>query len=146
MADTTESDPDASCMERLKKYIKTKKGSILAAEMLLNLLVFCCYTSTSLHLVYITLPICELILSMVFFVVFMMALDKKFRAVNWIWSDFFRAIVAAIIYIIISIIFLHQSVGYPTLIASGVLGLLAGLLYGYDTFTIFKQLQSAMQH
>uniref|UniRef100_A0A3Q2ZXB1 MARVEL domain-containing protein n=1 Tax=Kryptolebias marmoratus TaxID=37003 RepID=A0A3Q2ZXB1_KRYMA len=103
MADTTESDPDASCMERLKKYIKTKKGSILAAEMVS--FPFLCSS---------------LILSMVFFVVFMMALDKKFRAVNWIWSDFFRAIVAAIIYIIISIIFLHQSVGYPTLIASGV--------------------------
>lgn len=33
MADTTASSPGGSCLEKLKSYVRTQKGVILAAEI-----------------------------------------------------------------------------------------------------------------
>lgn len=37
MADTTASSPGANCLEKLKSYVRTQKGVILAAEIVSKL-------------------------------------------------------------------------------------------------------------
>lgn len=39
MADTTASSPGANCLEKLKSYVRTQKGVILAAEIVSKQLV-----------------------------------------------------------------------------------------------------------
>ncbi|KAA8591381.1 hypothetical protein FQN60_002324 [Etheostoma spectabile] len=112
MADTTASNPAANCVEKLKSYVKTQKGVILAAEILLSFIIIICYAA-SMYGGYSAVAICEMIFAMFFFGIFMMELDKQILVINWVWTVF---------------------------------GLIAGILFAYDTYTIFLQVKSNMQH
>lgn len=145
MADTTATNTGAGCVEKLKSYVKTQKGTILAAEILLSFIIIICYAA-SVYTGYSALAICEMIISMIFFGVFMMEMDKQFTMVNWLWSDFFRAIIGAVLYIITSLVCVIGGAGDGARIAGGVFGLIAGLLFAYDTYTIWLQIKSTRQH
>lgn len=144
MADTTAS-PGANCVEKLKSYVKTKKGFILASEIVLSFIVIICYASSK-YGGYSSVGICEMIFSTIFFIIFMMELDKQFQVIHWVWSDLIRAAVGAGLYLITSLICIIQGAGDGARIAGGVFGLIAGLLFAYDTYTIYLQLKSSRNH
>lgn len=144
MADTSASG-SPSCVERLKSYVKTQKGFILAAEILVSFIVIICYAS-SVYGGYSALAICEMIFSMIFFGIFMMDLDKQILVINWVWTDLFRAGIGAILYIITSLVNFIGGSGDGARIAGAVFGLIAGLIFAYDTYTIFLQVKSNRQH
>ncbi|XP_055021999.1 proteolipid protein 2b [Boleophthalmus pectinirostris] len=144
MADTTTSS-GGNCVDKLKSYVKTQKGFILAGEILLSFIIIICYAA-SVYAGYSALAICEMIFAIVFFVVFMMGLDKQFQLVNWMWSDLFRAGIGAVLYLITSLICVIGGSGDGARIAGGVFGLIAGLLFAYDTYTIFLQIKGTRQH
>ncbi|XP_032377365.1 proteolipid protein 2b [Etheostoma spectabile] len=145
MADTTASNPAANCVEKLKSYVKTQKGVILAAEILLSFIIIICYAA-SMYGGYSAVAICEMIFAMFFFGIFMMELDKQILVINWVWTDLFRAGIGAALYIITSLICVIGGSGDGARIAGGVFGLIAGILFAYDTYTIFLQVKSNMQH
>ncbi|XP_037629282.1 proteolipid protein 2 [Sebastes umbrosus] len=146
MADTSAPGSGASVLERLKSYVKTQKGFILMAEIVLSLIVVICYGSAIYGGGYSALGICEMIFAMVFFAIFMMEWDKQFQLVNWVWSDLFRAGIGAVLYLITSLICVISGHGDGARIAGGVFGLIAGLVFAYDTYTIFLQVKSTRQH
>uniref|UniRef100_A0A3B4B1P5 Uncharacterized protein n=1 Tax=Periophthalmus magnuspinnatus TaxID=409849 RepID=A0A3B4B1P5_9GOBI len=84
MADTTTSS-GGNCVEQMKSYVRTQKGTILAAEILISFIIIICYAASA-YAGISTLAICEMIFAIVFFVIFMMGLDKQFKLVNWMWS------------------------------------------------------------
>ncbi|XP_029362325.1 proteolipid protein 2b [Echeneis naucrates] len=135
----------ASCMEKFKSYAKTQKGFILVSEIVISLIILICYAA-SRYGGYSAVAICEMVFAIVFFVIFMMELDKQIQVVNWVWSDLFRAGIGAILYIITSLICVIGGSGDGARIAGGVFGLIAGLLFAYDTYTIFLQIKSTRQH
>ncbi|XP_077400985.1 proteolipid protein 2b [Vanacampus margaritifer] len=145
MADASASSSGASCLEKLKSYVRTQKGIILAAEILISFIIIICYAA-SLYGGYSAVAICEMVFAMVFFGIFMMELDKQFQLVNWMWSDLFRAGIGALLYIITSLVCVIGGAGDGARIAGGVFGLIAGLLFAYDTYTIFLQIKSTRQH
>ncbi|XP_007553599.1 proteolipid protein 2 isoform X1 [Poecilia formosa] len=139
-ADTTENS-SAGVVEKLKSYVRTQKGTILAAEIVLSLIILICYAS-SWYGGYTAVAICEMCFAIVFFCVFMMNLDQQFTAISWVWSDFIRAFTGTLVYLITSLICVIRGAGDGALIAGGVFGLLAGLLFAYDTYTIYLQIKS----
>lgn len=143
MADTTSSGPSA--LERMKSYVKTQKGFILAAEIILSFIILICYAA-SVYGGYTAVAICEMVFTIIFFVVFMMELDKQFTVVSWIWSDLIRTCVGALVYIITSLICVIGGSGDGARIAGGVFGLIAGILFAYDAYTVYLQLKSSRQH
>lgn len=145
MADTTASSPAANCLEKLKSYVKTPKGFILASEILLSFIILICYAASH-YGGYSAVAICEMIFSMIFFAVFMMEMDKQIQVINWVWSDLIRAAIGAGLYIITSLICVIGGSGDGARIAGGVFGLIAGLVFAYDTYTIFLQIKSGRQH
>ncbi|XP_047436798.1 proteolipid protein 2b [Mugil cephalus] len=145
MADTTSSSPAAGCAEKLKIYVKTRKGFILAGEILLSFIILICYAA-SYSGGYTAAAICEMVFAIIFFVVFMMELDKQFAMVNWLWSDLFRAAVGAVVYFITSLVCVTSRYADGAGIAGGVFGLIATVLFAYDTYTIFLQIKSGSQH
>ncbi|KAM7411431.1 hypothetical protein PAMA_021430 [Pampus argenteus] len=145
MADTTASNHGASRVEKMKSYLKTQKGLIFAGEIVISLIILICYAA-SIFRGYTALAIIEMVLAIIFFYIFMMELDKQFQVVNWVWSDFFRAIAGTVLYIITSLICVTTGYGDGALIAGGVFGLLAGLLFAYDSYNIFLQIKSTRQH
>lgn len=145
MADTTATNSGASVVEKLKSYVKTQKGTILAAEILLSFIIIICYAA-SVYAGYSALAICEMVISIIFFIVFMMELDKQFTMVNWLWSDFFRAVIGAVLYIITSLVCVIGGAGDGARIAGGVFGLIAGLVFAYDSYIIYQRIKSTRQH
>lgn len=144
MADTSASG-SPSCVERLKSYVKTQKGFILAAEILVSFIVIICYAASWCG-GYTTVPICEMTFSVIFFGIFMMDLDKQILVINWVWTDLFRAGIGAVLYIITSLVNFIGGSGDGARIAGAVFGLIAGLIFAYDTYTIFLQVKSNRQH
>uniref|UniRef100_A0A671SKR8 Proteolipid protein 2 n=1 Tax=Sinocyclocheilus anshuiensis TaxID=1608454 RepID=A0A671SKR8_9TELE len=98
-------------------------------------IILICYAA-SMYGGYSAVAICEMVFAIIFFVVFMMELDKQFLVVNWLWSDLIRAVIGAALYLITSLI----------CVISGVFGLLAGILFAYDSYTIFLDIKSSRQH
>ncbi|XP_027867551.1 proteolipid protein 2-like [Xiphophorus couchianus] len=140
-ADITESS-SASVVQKLQSYVRTPKGTILAAEIVLSLIILICYAS-SWYGGYTVPAVCEMCFAIVFFCVFMMDLDKQFTAISWVWSDLIRAFTGTLVYLITSLVCVISGAGDGALIAGGVFGLLAGLLFAYDTYTIYLQIKSA---
>lgn len=137
MADTATSP---SVVDKLKAYVRTRKGTILSVEILLSLICIICYAA-SMYGGYSAVAICEMVFAIIFFVVFMMELDKQFQLINWLWSDLFRAGIGALLYIITSLICVIGGAGDGARIAGGVFGLIAGIVFGYDTYTIFTEIK-----
>ncbi|XP_060930273.1 proteolipid protein 2b [Limanda limanda] len=135
----------ASWLEKLKSYVRTQKGMILSAEIVVSLIVLICYAA-SMYGGYSAVAICEMIFAIVFFIIFMMELDKQFVLVNWMWTDLFRAGIGAVLYLITSLICVIGGAGDGARIAGGVFGLIAGLIFAYDTYTLFLQVRSTRQH
>ncbi|KAG9336043.1 hypothetical protein JZ751_003303 [Albula glossodonta] len=77
MADTTET---GGVLQQLKSYVTTRKGTILAAEILLSLIILICYAA-SRYGGYTAVAICEMVFAIVFLVIFMLNLDKQFKIV-----------------------------------------------------------------
>ncbi|XP_075955059.1 proteolipid protein 2b [Anarhichas minor] len=145
MADSTASSSGANCLEKLKNYVRTQKGVILTAEILISFIIIICYGASTTG-GYSSVAICEMIFSMVFFGIFMMEVDKQILVVNWVWSDLFRAGIGAVLYLIVSLINVVGGSRDGARIAGGVFGLIAGLLFAYDTYTIYLQIKSTRQH
>lgn len=140
-----QSSPGGNFLERLKSYVRTQKGFILAAEILISFIILICYAS-SLYGGYTAVAIGEMVFAIIFFIVFMMELDKQFQFVHWIWSDLIRAAIGAALYLITSLISVIQGGQDGARVAGGVFGLLAGLLFAYDTYTIYLQLRNSRGH
>uniref|UniRef100_W5NC21 Proteolipid protein 2 n=1 Tax=Lepisosteus oculatus TaxID=7918 RepID=W5NC21_LEPOC len=144
MADTEAGSPAGSAVARLRAYIRTRKGTILAAEIFLGLIILICYAA-SRYGGYTAVAICEMVFAIIFFVIFMMDLDKQFTVLHWPWTDFFRAVIGAALYLITSLICVI-STGDGARTAGGVFGLVAGILYSYDSYLSFLSLRASRQH
>ncbi|XP_062397794.1 proteolipid protein 2b [Sardina pilchardus] len=144
MADSGGS-PAANFFEKLKAYVRTRKGTILTAEILISFIILICYAA-SLYSGYTSVAICEMVFAIIFLVIFTMELDKQFQVISWPWSDFIRAVIGALLYLITSIICLIGGGGDGPRIAGGVFGLLAGVLFGYDSYTIYMLIKGGAGH
>ncbi|KAM7046108.1 proteolipid protein 2 [Molossus nigricans] len=122
------------CWAACTKFGRTPKGILLLAEIILCLVILICFiASTS---AYFSLSVVEMILAAVFFVIYMCDLSTRIQIINWPWSDFFRGLVAAILYLIISIVVLVER-GNNSKIVAGVMGLIASGLFGFDAYITF---------
>ncbi|KAG9477775.1 hypothetical protein GDO78_012994, partial [Eleutherodactylus coqui] len=101
----------------------------------LCLIVLFCYAA-SYTVGYIGLPIAEIILAVIFFLVYALRYDQQFQVVHWPWSDFIRATVGGALFIIVCLVCLIRGGDGPG-IAGSVFGVLTGILFAYDAYTIF---------
>ncbi|ERE64229.1 proteolipid protein 2 [Cricetulus griseus] len=98
-------------------FLRTKKGLFLCAEIILCLVVLICFSASTSA--YSSLSVIEMIFAAVLFVFYMCDLHSKISFINWPWTDFFRAFIAAILYLITSIVVLVDGKG-SFKIAAGV--------------------------
>ncbi|KAK5895264.1 hypothetical protein CesoFtcFv8_011871 [Champsocephalus esox] len=145
MGDTDAASTGADCLPKLKSYVNTQKGKILAAEIVVSLIVIICFASSH-YGGYSTVAICKMISSILFFVIFMMEIDKQILVINWVWTDLIRALIGTVLYFIVSLVSVIGGSGDGARIAAGVFGLIAALLFAYDTYTIFLHIKSTRQH
>ncbi|KAM5145871.1 proteolipid protein 2 [Mantella aurantiaca] len=137
------SDPgpeqSASCTALVKAYVRTRKGMVLAAEIVFCLIVLICYAA-SRNPGYLGVAITELIFSTIFFFLFALRYDQQIAFIHWGWTDFLRAAIGSGLFIILCIVCLIRGGDGPG-IAGSVFGLLTGVLLGYDAFITFPKLR-----
>ncbi|XP_053158873.1 proteolipid protein 2 isoform X2 [Hemicordylus capensis] len=129
------------CMDQFLTYVCTLKGKILTVEIVLCIIILICY-GASWTPGYVTLAVTELVLCIVFFIIYMCDFHTQLNFIHWGWSDFLRAAIAFLAFLITSIIVLighHDGAG----IAAGVFGLLTGVFFGYDAYTSIPLLKKA---
>ncbi|XP_013991746.1 proteolipid protein 2 isoform X2 [Salmo salar] len=107
-------DMDEGCLENLNG--KTLKGTILIAEILISLIILIC-CAASFYGGYSVVAICEMVSAIIFFVIFMMEMDKSIQVVNWVWSDLLRASSGTGLYLITSLMSLIHGAGDGACIA-----------------------------
>ncbi|XP_070461255.1 proteolipid protein 2 [Equus przewalskii] len=122
------------CWTACTNFWRTRKGILLFAEIVLCLVILICFSASTSA--YSSLSVIEMILAAIFFVIYMCDLHNKIQIINWPWSDFFRTLIAAILYLITSIVVLVNERNHSR-ITAGVLGLIATCLFGYDAYTTF---------
>uniref|UniRef100_A0A8C8VH79 Proteolipid protein 2 n=1 Tax=Pelusios castaneus TaxID=367368 RepID=A0A8C8VH79_9SAUR len=133
------SDNTQGCVGQCTSFLRTPKGIVLALEIGLCIVILICY-GASVRPGYTGLAIFEMVFSIAFFIVFTLGLNKQLAFVHWGWSDFLRAVIAALLFLITSlIVVIGHSDGPAT--AAGVFGLLAAILFAYDAYITFPSLR-----
>ncbi|CAH2316139.1 proteolipid 2 [Pelobates cultripes] len=141
------SDPapqgNGNCMSQVISYSKTRKGIIFVAESVLCLIIVICFAASRTP-GYLGLAITELVFCIVFFVIFAVHFNQQLSFIHWGWTDFLRAAIGCLLFIITSIISLINY-GDGSAVAGAVFGLIAGILFGYDAYNTFTQLRRKHQ-
>uniref|UniRef100_A0ACB8EPD1 Uncharacterized protein n=1 Tax=Sphaerodactylus townsendi TaxID=933632 RepID=A0ACB8EPD1_9SAUR len=111
---------------------------IQAPDGVLCIIILICYGASALG--YVSLAIFEMIYTIVIFIIFAFEFNLQISFIHWGWTDFLRALIGSVAFIITSLIVL---IGYRhgAVIAAGVFGLLTGIVMGYDAYTIVPQLR-----
>ncbi|XP_061470064.1 proteolipid protein 2 [Rhineura floridana] len=135
------SNTSKGCVGQCTSFTRTHKGAILLAEIIACILILICYGASSAP-GYTTLPIFMMIYCIIIFIIFMLGLHSQITFIHWGWTDFLRALIGAISLFIISLIALIRYHDGPG-IAAGVFGILTGILFGYDAYTILPNLRRA---
>uniref|UniRef100_A0A8D2DI07 Proteolipid protein 2 n=1 Tax=Sciurus vulgaris TaxID=55149 RepID=A0A8D2DI07_SCIVU len=94
------------CWAACTSYSRTRKGILLFAEIILCLVILICFSASTSW--FSSLSVIEMILAAVYFVIYMCGLHTKASFINWPWSDFFRTLIASILYLITSIFVLVE--------------------------------------
>uniref|UniRef100_A0AAZ3S5Z4 Proteolipid protein 2 n=1 Tax=Oncorhynchus tshawytscha TaxID=74940 RepID=A0AAZ3S5Z4_ONCTS len=122
-----------TCNEKGFSYGDSCRTLFLRVYYLISLTILICYT-VSLYGGYYGVAICEMVSAIIFFVVFMMEMDKTIQVVNWVWSDLLRASTGTAMYLISSLMDLIRGAGDGAHIA-GVVSQMSNHL------EIFEQIQ-----
>uniref|UniRef100_A0A8D0E1E0 Proteolipid protein 2 n=1 Tax=Salvator merianae TaxID=96440 RepID=A0A8D0E1E0_SALMN len=129
------------CMEQCLSFVRTQKGVILLVEIVACMLILICYGASGTP-GYTSLAVIMMIYTIVLFIIFILDLHKQVTFIHWGWTDFLRALIGCVAFLITSLIVLiHHYNG--AFIAAGVFGMLTGVLFGYDAYTILPSLRRA---
>ncbi|XP_064415585.1 CKLF-like MARVEL transmembrane domain-containing protein 5 [Latimeria chalumnae] len=118
-----------------KEFLRTKKGMLLAAELILTLLIFICFAASTAS--YLAAPLLEFLITLAFLFLYMTKYYERFKGLNWPCTDFLRCVSAIIIFLVVSI---------SAAVKGGEGGTTAGAVFGffilgvfvYDAFVIYK--------
>lgn len=127
-------DSAPSCWITCTNFWNTQKGVLLFAEIIVCLVILICFSISAPK--YSSLSVAEEIIAVFFLVLYSCNLHTKITIVNWPWCDFFRTFIAAILFLITSIVVLTERGNLSTIIA-GVLGLIATGIFIYDASVTF---------
>ncbi|XP_044299600.1 proteolipid protein 2 isoform X1 [Varanus komodoensis] len=89
-----------------------------------------------------SLAIFMMIYCIVIFILFTCNIQQQLTLIHWGWTDFIRALIGAVAFLITSLVVLvrhRDGAG----IAGGVFGILTGILFGYDAYTIVPNLRKS---
>ncbi|XP_053552175.1 proteolipid protein 2 [Bombina bombina] len=128
-----------SCMGSITSYLRTRKGMVIAAEIILCFVILLCYAASRVP-GYLTVAVTELVLAIIFFVIFAIKYDLVINFIHWGWTDFLRTAIACVLFLITSLVALIRG-GDGAAIAGGVFGLIAGIVFGYDAFLTIPKLR-----
>lgn len=119
-----------------KEFLKSLKGRILLAELVLCFIIFICFAASISS--YLAAPLIELIITLIFLIIFSSHYHLRLAALNWPCTDFLRCVSAAVIFLVVSIVAAIRSSGDGGAITAALFGFLLVGVFSYDAYTIYK--------
>ncbi|XP_072574338.1 CKLF-like MARVEL transmembrane domain-containing protein 3 isoform X2 [Paramormyrops kingsleyae] len=126
-----------------KDFIASRKGKLLAAEVVLTFITFVCFVASSAA-VFTTAPLVEFLMAIFFYFAYSTKFNERFKDFYWPLVDFLRCVTASIIYFIISIISVSKYSGGASS-AAGVFGFIATIVFAIDFYFIFNDLATFLK-
>ncbi|KAE8633489.1 hypothetical protein XENTR_v10001892 [Xenopus tropicalis] len=130
-------EDDKSCGFSLDtEFLRSLKGRILIAELILCFVVFICFAVYSSS--YLAAPLLEFIITIVFFIIVSSRYHLRLTALNWPCMDFLRCVSAALVILVVSVVAAARGAGDGAAITAALFGFLLVCVFCYDAFTIYK--------
>ncbi|KAG8455418.1 hypothetical protein GDO86_001561 [Hymenochirus boettgeri] len=130
-------EDDKSCGFSLDtEFLKSQKGRILIAELILSFVVFICFAAYASS--YLAAPLVEFIITIIFFIIISSRYHLRLTGLNWPCTDFLRCISAAVIILVVSVVAAARGAGDGAAITAALFGFLLVCVFCYDAFTIYK--------
>ncbi|KAK6477137.1 chemokine-like factor [Huso huso] len=125
-------------MEIDKVFLKSVRGALKIAEMVTNFIAFICFVTVSGTASYVAATWMEIVISFLFFLLYLLKLNKKLTVFFWPLIDIFNSVFAAVFMFIISLIAVSTYSAKGTLVG-GIIGLIATGIWCMDAYLLFKK-------
>ncbi|XP_069617908.1 CKLF-like MARVEL transmembrane domain-containing protein 5 [Ranitomeya imitator] len=119
-----------------KEFLNSSKGRILLAELVLCFVIFICFAASISS--YSAAPLIELIITLIFLILFSSHYHLRLAALNWPCMDFLRCVSAAVIFVVVSIVAAARSSGDAGAITGALFGFLLVGVFSYDAYNIYR--------
>ncbi|XP_067905167.1 CKLF-like MARVEL transmembrane domain-containing protein 3 isoform X2 [Heterodontus francisci] len=133
------SSPGLSALIPDKTFLTSRKGLLLAAELVLSFIIFICYLASSLAS-FMAAPLIEFLLALCAYYVYVTKYIDHFSGFHCPLIDFLRCVTAAVIFFAISIYAITKSAAASK--TAGVFGFIATVVFAFDFYYICNNLIS----
>ncbi|XP_067854276.1 CKLF-like MARVEL transmembrane domain-containing protein 3 isoform X2 [Heptranchias perlo] len=131
------SSPGLSALIPDKSFLTSRKGLLLAAEVVLSFIIFICYLASS-SASFMAAPLIEFLLALCAYYVYVTKYIDRFSSFHCPLIDFLRCVTAAVIFFAISIYAVTKSEAASK--TAGVFGFVATVVFAFDFYYIFNKL------
>ncbi|KAI5630233.1 chemokine-like factor isoform X1 [Silurus asotus] len=127
-----------SFIEVDKAFLKSKRGLLKIAELVVLFVAFVCFTVAS-RPPYISATCLEFIITLALLILYFLKLHKSLTFFFWPLIDVFNSFFAAVFLCIISLVAVSTFTTKGTLVG-GVMGLVAVVLWCVDGYNVFRKI------
>ncbi|XP_067396203.1 chemokine-like factor [Emydura macquarii macquarii] len=120
-------------------YPRSVPGALKLARLGVALVTFICFAASKSHEAFIALAIMEVVITLFFFLLYLLKLDKKMKFLFWPLADIFNSLIAVVFFIIVCLCAIIIKTTTGTLVG-GVFGLLLVGLCVADSVLLFKKI------
>ncbi|XP_069490052.1 CKLF-like MARVEL transmembrane domain-containing protein 5 [Ambystoma mexicanum] len=117
-------------------FPKSRKGTVLAAELGLSLIIFICFAASVSS--YLAAPLLEFFITLAFYFLYATKYHERFSSFNWPCVDFLRCVSAVIVMAVVSIAAAARSGGEGGAVAGALFGFVVMAVFSYDAYGIFR--------
>ncbi|XP_050759954.1 chemokine-like factor [Gymnogyps californianus] len=120
-------------------FPRSPRGAVKIARALVAFVTFLCFVCSRSHGAYTALAVMEVVITALFFVLYLLQLDKKLSWLFWPLADFFNSVIAALFLLVVCLFAIIIKTNNGTL-AGGVLGLVLLVLCVVDAVLLFQKI------
>ncbi|NXY84537.1 CKLF factor, partial [Alcedo cyanopectus] len=120
-------------------YPRSPRGALKIARALVALATFLCFLGSQSRGAYTALAAMEVVITALFFLLYLLKLDKKLLWLFWPLADIFNSVIAALFLLIVCLFSVIIKTNNGT-VAGGVLGLVLLVLCVADALLLFRKI------
>ncbi|XP_010583455.1 chemokine-like factor [Haliaeetus albicilla] len=120
-------------------FLRSPRGAVKIARAVVAFVTFLCFVASRSGGAYTALALMETVITALFFLLYLLKLDKKLRWLFWPLADIFNSVIAALFLLIVCLFAVIIKTNNGTL-AGGVFGLVLLVLCVVDAVLLFQKI------
>ncbi|NXQ93748.1 CKLF factor, partial [Sagittarius serpentarius] len=120
-------------------FPRSPRGAVKIARVLVAFVTFLCFVASRSGGAFTALALMETVITALFFLLYLLKLDKKMRWLFWPLADIFNSVIAALFLLIVCLFAIIIKTNNGTL-AGGVFGLVLLVLCVVDAVLLFQKI------